>query len=117
MILFPINAICCLFQGKAISKSLHTQSNCNDSSYQRFIRIFSLQIKEQPIEITMKQMFTFNYVLLKSVSLYSIVCLAIRPKINRFIHAIIITDNCIGHNIRCNTHTISNIRRKYIWTF
>lgn len=57
-----------LFQGKAVTKALHTPSNYHDQHYQRFIRIFSLQIKDQPIKITMKQMFTFNNALLKSVS-------------------------------------------------
>lgn len=51
-----------------MSKALHTPSNYRDPNYQRFIRIFSLHMKEQPIQITMKQMFTFNYALLKSVS-------------------------------------------------
>lgn len=47
-------------------KALHTASDYDDSNYQRFIRIFSLQLKGQPIRITMKQMFTFNHGLLKS---------------------------------------------------
>lgn len=51
-----------------MTKALHTTSNYFNENYQRFIRIFSLQLKEQPIQITMKQMFTFNNSLLKSVS-------------------------------------------------
>lgn len=58
-------------QGGAMSKALHTPSNYRDQNYQRFIRIFSLHMKEQPIQITMKQMFTFNYALLKSVGLHN----------------------------------------------
>lgn len=50
-----------------MSRALHMQSNYNDQNYQRFIRIFSLHMKQQPIKITMKQMFTFNYGLFKSV--------------------------------------------------
>lgn len=57
-----------MFQGTAVTRSLHTPSNYHDSNYQRYIRIFSLQLKEQPIKITMKQMFAFNHSLLKSVS-------------------------------------------------
>lgn len=55
-------------QGKAVARALHIPSNYHDENYQRFIRIFSLQMKDQPIKITMKHMFTFNYSLLKSVS-------------------------------------------------
>lgn len=47
--------------------ALHTPSNYQDRKYQRFIRIFSLQLRKQRIEITMKEMFTYNYALLKSV--------------------------------------------------
>lgn len=47
--------------------ALHSHLNHDDPNYQRFIRIFSLQIMEQPITINMKHMFTFNYGLLKSV--------------------------------------------------
>lgn len=54
-------------QGKGVAKALHTPSNYQDRNYQRFIRIFSLQLRKQPIQLTMKEMFTFNYALLKSV--------------------------------------------------
>ena len=60
----------CRWQGKSISKALHTPSNYQDRNYQRFIRIFSLQIRKQPIKLKMKQMFCFNFALLKSVSIY-----------------------------------------------
>lgn len=55
-------------QGRGVAKALHTTSNYHDQNYQRFIRIFSLQLQKQPIDIQMKQMFTFNHTLLKSVS-------------------------------------------------
>lgn len=55
-------------QAKCVAKALHMQSNYHDKHAQRLIRIFSLQIKQQPIQIKMKQLFTFNYTLLKSVS-------------------------------------------------
>lgn len=55
-------------QGRRIPKLLHLPSNYHDRNYQQFIRIFSLQIVKQPIEIRMKDMFTFNHSLLKSVS-------------------------------------------------
>lgn len=64
-----LNDVHFLYQGKAVTKALHMPSNYHDTNYQRFVRVFSLQIKEQPIKVTMKQMFTFNHGLLKSVSL------------------------------------------------
>lgn len=61
----------CLFvidtKGKGVAKALHTPSNYQDRNYQRFIRIFSLQLRKQPIQLKMKEMFTFNYALLKTV--------------------------------------------------
>lgn len=57
-----------VFKGRGIPKALHTPSNYKDQNYQRFIRIFSLQLRKLPIELTMKELFTFNYGLLKSVS-------------------------------------------------
>ncbi|XP_031622568.1 putative gustatory receptor 2a [Contarinia nasturtii] len=56
----------CQNTGASVSNALHTPSNYFDRDYQRFIRIFSLQIRKQPIEIKMKQMFTFNHALMKS---------------------------------------------------
>lgn len=57
----------CQNAGQAVARALHTPSNYHDTHYQRFIRIFSIQMKELPIRIRMKQLFTFNYSLLKSV--------------------------------------------------
>lgn len=54
-------------QGRGVARALHTPSNYQDQNYQRFIRIYSLQLRKQPIQIKMKEMFTFNYALLKSV--------------------------------------------------
>lgn len=59
------------FQGKAVTTALHMPSNYQDQLYQRYVRIFSLQMREQPIRIILKQMFCFNYALLKSVRFYS----------------------------------------------
>lgn len=64
-------------QGKSISNALHTPSNYQDRDYQRFIRIFSLQLRKQPIEIKIKEMFTVNYALLKSVRRLCTISLAI----------------------------------------
>lgn len=42
--------------------------NDHSTNYQRTKRIFSLQLKKLPIRIQMKEMFTINYALLKSVN-------------------------------------------------
>lgn len=57
-----------ILQGQAVAKALHVHSNFDDRTFDRFVRIFSLQMRKQPIKITMKHLFTFNYALLKSVS-------------------------------------------------
>ncbi|XP_055303406.1 uncharacterized protein LOC129569037 isoform X1 [Sitodiplosis mosellana] len=56
----------CQNAGKGVANALHTPSNYQDPQYQRFIRIFSIQLWKQPIQIKIKQMFTINYALLKS---------------------------------------------------
>lgn len=57
-----------LFQGKSVAKALHMHSNCLDSDYQRLVRLFSLQLQALPIKITIKELFTLNHALLKTVS-------------------------------------------------
>lgn len=59
-------------QGKAIGKKLHTYPQHASQPFRRILRLFSLQMMQHPIEITIKELFTFNYVLLKSVSLNQI---------------------------------------------
>lgn len=100
-------------QGEAVTRALHTTSDYYDSNYQRFVRIFSLQIKEQPIRITMKQMFTFNHSLLKSVCLNYIPIRELnllKQTLNillLFLHLLL--DNCFSHNLCFHCDPIPNI--------
>lgn len=64
---FCLAAERCQNMGKAVSKALHKQSNFHDSHYQRHIRLFSLQLKQLPIKMMIKELFVFNYTMLKSV--------------------------------------------------
>lgn len=98
--------------------ALHTPSNYKDDNYQRFIRIFSLQLRKQPIQITIKDMFTFNFTLLKSVCMLPHfrhpyrVCLLI----NQF-YSFGFPDNSTNNKLRGHCYPISNIRRKCAGTF
>lgn len=55
------------FQGASIAGVLHSQQNYRLRNYQTFVRIFSLQIKQQPINIAACNVFTFSYQFLNSV--------------------------------------------------
>lgn len=98
-----------LFQGTAVARSLHTPSNYHDSNYQRYIRIFSLQLRKHPIKITMKQMFTVNHSLLKSVRLKIEMTIddnSREIKMETFL--LIVLDHRFDNNICGNCYTISN---------
>lgn len=92
------------------------------------VRLFSLQMKEQPIRMTMKQMFTFNYSLLKlvialkfpaifgSVMITLEFCNGNHLLLSIWIHINVkyfcFADNCSGHELHSNSSAISNLSPK-----
>lgn len=64
-----------LEQGKKLQRALHSASFNQDPNYYRHIRLFSLQLRKLPIKMQMKEMFTFNYAILKSVTIKSLNCI------------------------------------------
>lgn len=56
-----------VWQGKEIATVLHSHQNFRIDNYQRFVRIFSLHIQQQPIDITATNFLTINNALMNSV--------------------------------------------------
>lgn len=57
-----------LLQGQSIAATLHSHQNHHIEKYQNFVRIFSLHIRQQPIEISALNILTLNNALMNSVS-------------------------------------------------
>lgn len=103
-----------LGQGAEIASVLHSHPNIQVKNYQRFVRIFSLHLRQQPIKITATNLITFNNAFLNSVM--AAVCLIIIVwECDTFTLSLffLFSDYCDNHYADGDSHSIPNIREWY----